>query len=93
MKFIFVGDYRQLEPVAEGGFDYENSTVTKTLCDNNKLVLTINKRSDDTMTTISDYAYDHVYCKSCISKWLKTHDTCPCCREELEDENMANIIV
>lgn len=31
VKFIFVGDYRQLEPVAEGGFDYENSTVTKTL--------------------------------------------------------------
>ena len=61
VKFIFVGDYRQLEPVAEGGFDYENSTVTKTLCDNNKLVLTINKRSDDTMTTISDYAYDHGY--------------------------------
>jgi ankyrin repeat protein len=35
----------------------------------------------------------HMYCKPCISKWLKTHDTCPCCREELEDENMANIIV
>ena len=31
VKFIFVGDYRQLEPVAEGGFDYENVTVTKTL--------------------------------------------------------------
>jgi len=34
----------------------------------------------------------HMYCRPCISKWLKTHDTCPCCREELEDENMANII-
>ena len=35
----------------------------------------------------------HMYCKPCISKWLKTHDTCPCCREELEDETMANIIL
>ena len=34
----------------------------------------------------------HMYCKPCISKWLKTHDTCPCCRVELEDENMSNII-
>jgi ankyrin repeat protein len=34
----------------------------------------------------------HMYCKPCITKWLKTHDTCPCCRVELEDENMANII-
>jgi|TARA_R110002073_G_scaffold111619_2_gene248121 ankyrin repeat protein len=33
----------------------------------------------------------HLYCKPCISKWLKTHDTCPCCRVELQDENMSNI--
>ena len=34
----------------------------------------------------------HMYCKPCITKWLKTHDTCPCCRVELEDENLSNII-
>jgi ankyrin repeat protein len=33
----------------------------------------------------------HLYCKPCISKWLKTHDTCPCCRLKLQDENMSNI--
>jgi len=33
----------------------------------------------------------HMYCKPCISKWLKTHDTCPCCRVELLNENMTNI--
>lgn len=34
----------------------------------------------------------HMYCKPCITKWLKTHDTCPCCRVDLQDENMSNII-
>jgi hypothetical protein len=23
----------------------------------------------------------HVYCKECITKWLKDHDTCPVCRQ------------
>ena len=33
----------------------------------------------------------HLYCKSCILRWLKTHDSCPCCRETLIDESLSNI--
>ena len=33
----------------------------------------------------------HFYCQPCISKWLKTHDDCPYCRINLNEENMYNI--
>jgi ankyrin repeat protein len=34
----------------------------------------------------------HLYCESCISKWLNSHDSCPLCRAVLSEENMSSIV-
>ena len=26
---------------------------------------------------------DHIFCKKCISSWIKTNQTCPCCRKRI----------
>ena len=35
---------------------------------------------------------EHLYCKDCIVRWLSTHDNCPCCRANLEEDNLQNIV-
>lgn len=49
VKFILVGDFRQLLPVADrvGTVEYENSAVVHELCDGNKLLFIKCRRSDD----------------------------------------------
>lgn len=48
--FFICGDFEQLKPVNDDwNGDYENSPVLKDICNNNKLVLTECKRSDDTL--------------------------------------------
>lgn len=57
-KFIFVGDFRQLPPVGEETKDFEHSYIMRWLCDNNKLELNVNKRSDSVMTDLSLKVFD-----------------------------------
>jgi len=65
LKLLFFGDLkRQLLPVCEEQYDYENSYLMKWLCSFNKLELTINKRSDDIMMKLSDDAFEN----GCINK-------------------------
>lgn len=52
VKFIFVGDFRQLPPVGEEHMDFLNSFILHELCDGNRLVLTKNRRSDSIMWDI-----------------------------------------
>lgn len=30
----------------------------------------------------------HAFDKSCLSKWLKDHDNCPCCRTKLDTDRV-----
>ena len=49
VKFIIVGDFKQLSPVNDRvneNTDYRNSLALKQLCDYNKLQLTICRRSN-----------------------------------------------
>jgi DNA replication protein DnaC len=62
IKLLFFGDLkRQLKPVGEEQYDYENSYMMKWLCSFNKVELTINKRSDDVMMKLSDDAFENGY--------------------------------
>jgi hypothetical protein len=48
--FVIIGDWTQLPPVNDRAtFDYRNSSVINILCDNNRMNLTICRRSDPTL--------------------------------------------
>lgn len=50
LKFIIIGDFRQLPPVNDRvTVDYEHSAALHELCDGNKVQLTLCRRSDDTL--------------------------------------------
>jgi ATP-dependent exoDNAse (exonuclease V) alpha subunit len=50
VKFIFVGDYNQLEPVNDRiECDYQNSMILHELCDGNLFAMTTCRRSDDVL--------------------------------------------
>jgi 5-methylcytosine-specific restriction endonuclease McrA len=45
--FVCLGDWTQLPPVQDRAkFDYRNSSVMNVLCDNNRMILTVCRRSD-----------------------------------------------
>jgi DNA replication protein DnaC len=58
IKFLMIGDFKQLPPVKDDLYDYENTRILKQLCDYNRFELTINKRSDDIMWNIAAHAYE-----------------------------------
>jgi hypothetical protein len=58
IKFLLIGDFKQLPPVKDELYDYENTRILKQLCDYNRFELTINKRSDDIMWNIAAQAYE-----------------------------------
>jgi len=58
IKFLLIGDFKQLPPVKDDLYDYENTRILKQLCDYNRFELTINKRSDDIMWNIAAHAYE-----------------------------------
>jgi len=58
IKFLLIGDFKQLPPVKDDEYDYENTRILKQLCDYNRFELTINKRSDDVMWDIAAHAYN-----------------------------------
>lgn len=33
----------------------------------------------------------HIICRSCISKWLRDHDTCPCCRQQVRHQDLTPV--
>ena len=57
MKMILCGDHRQLPPVETLAKDYFSSTMLKRLCDHNRVLLTVNKRSDSEMFRISEHLH------------------------------------
>ena len=42
-----------------------------------------------TSRTETKTACGHVYHKKCLSKWLETKYTCPCCRTELKEKRIS----
>jgi len=52
VKLIMLGDFKQLPPVGEEYIDFENTSLLKYLCDNNRIVMTKNRRYDEETTDI-----------------------------------------
>jgi hypothetical protein len=46
------------------------------------------EKESDIITTC-----EHMYCKKCILKWTRKHDTCPMCRTQLDHDTGLNKIV
>jgi DNA replication protein DnaC len=70
IKFILVGDFRQIKPVLDrSDFDYKNSYALYDLVDGNRIELTKCRRSDDTMFKMSFKLdkLDKSEFKSCIN--------------------------
>ena len=80
IKFLMLGDFKQLPPVGDDGYDYENTQILKQLCDYNRFELTKNKRSDDVMWNIATHAYTkgniYPFTFGTHSKWESERHLC-----------------
>jgi hypothetical protein len=68
--FVIIGDWTQLPPVNDrANFDYRNSSVINVLCDNNRMNLTVCRRSDPTLFNL--YMQDDLKANVDIKKYGK----------------------
>jgi energy-coupling factor transporter ATP-binding protein EcfA2 len=75
IKFILIGDSHQLPAVETISRDYSNCDLLKYLCDNNKKLLTTNRRSCDVMWNIYNEIINDIEVKQKFKKTNKLLQT------------------